>query len=244
MMKKRKAKKYEGIRVNFAERSGKYRNGLYLVLSAKGYPRRELKLREGVPIDDMVNHYKDRYISKITKKNIWKYLKDLRQGQEDKQKVSAARRKIGKRKRIDSSIRSGLTSTKPFDLLSATTATIRQKYAELLKPLVKDRELLKLVMQNAEKIKHRFTYETTVLGNNDSGDEVAIGQLKDIGNRDIRRVVDRYNDEIKRGLVITSSSWKQIVNTLNKDVSNKLLESFGRKAKTTLAMCRIIFSKN
>jgi hypothetical protein len=240
----KKKGKYDGIRVGFAERNNKYRKGLYVVLSAKGHPRRELKLKEGLQIDDMVQHYKDRYITKITNKNFARFMRGLRKDTKARSQTAKARKKLLKRKKIESSIKKGLTYTKEFDLLVAGNSMIRRKYKELLGPLVRDRELLEIIIQNADKIRHRFTYESRVLGNDGTGKEVLIGQIKDIGNRDLRKTVAEYQDEIKRGLVITSQTWRQIIKSLNKRSDNKLIDNYVDKAKVTFVMTRIVFTKN
>lgn len=106
-------------------------------------------------------------------------------------------RRVQQHGSLSTSVASGVTSA-TFDPLTITPLGIRKLYEQLLGPLVLDKTLLDLVIQNADKMRHRFQYRTLVRGVTDDNKTIPLAEITDYGNRTPEQYLRAYVHDYAR----------------------------------------------
>ena len=161
--------KNDKLRIDIIHYNNKFRKGDYIVINNEGKTR-TYKYKDEYPLDFYLEVAKQSRrkssITKGAKPNKRKIMQEL--NEVSKGKESAFLHKLGmnydkyKGKKVDEYFKKGRSEIElSFEAMKTNP---RKIYEKLLSPLVFDKELLQILIQNAEKFKHRFWYYTDIQG--------------------------------------------------------------------------------
>lgn len=193
-----------------------YKGATYVRIKEGNKPLKKWKLDGQTPIDVYLNYYRKR---DQKPRGIILYKKEIMGEKRTTQKQAMQRytKRLEKQGRlISTQIKTGITKTK-INLLTAGQKEIDKAYRELLEPLVLDKELLNLLIQNAYKFRHRFQYETKVIGlDKETRETTDLAKVSETG-RTIKEVQETYRHVIKQNGRIDSGTFRtQIMPFINK----------------------------
>jgi hypothetical protein len=177
----------KGLKVNIVTYNNKFRKGDYIVIN-KDRRTRTYKYKDEYPLDYYLEIAKQSWGAtektkgaKPSKRKILKELDAVSRGQE-----SNLLKRLGmnydkyKGKKVDEYFKKGRSEIRiPFENLKENP---RPVYEKLLRPLVLDEELLQILIQNAEKFKHRFWYYTEINGMSVADMNEGRGKIAKISN--------------------------------------------------------------
>lgn len=131
-----------------------------------------------------------------------------------------------KKKKIDKEIRKGITITQIKDAYSAGTNDIRKAKIELLKPLIKDEDILNLMItpENFKKIQHRIDYNIKIKNEKDETLAKTFAHGKDI-----HQTITELRETIQKGELIKYEYIK--IELENKGYKGLRIEQEGRSHK-------------
>lgn len=214
-MKKKKNKTKLVIRI--VERDNKARKGLYIYIrDPKTKEKGEYKW-DGI---SLINEYIDYFDAnrklrketgkrkKINRRKFHQELEKYIQKTDDKKTRQTLKKwkvKTRKYRKISTAFKKGMTTTTKN--LTQMEKNPMQAYKELFTPLVAggDKELVKILAQNANKLKHRLFYRINIDGINPiTGKEETIGKITDT-NKTIEHLANTYNKRFYKGLIIGSN---------------------------------------
>lgn len=134
------------------ELNNKSRKGIYLYIKEKGNKGAYYKLKEETPKEYYIERYEQTY--------------------KKQQKEKGKRRKYQEKKKytpkkitsLEKAISKGITKVKIKNIETTNQATITKAKKQLLYQLVRDEQLLQIIIQqqNIEKIKHRLEYNINI----------------------------------------------------------------------------------
>lgn len=215
MAKKRVDK---GLKIKLRNLKNKGRTGKYYYLREDGKTGRYFKYKKGLSIDNYISAYRGKV--KIKKSGVV--------AGTGRKQADIYVQKIRRQKPLDSLIGKGITETGVLDnMVKVDRAKIKKAYVKMLEPLVKDKDLLNILVrpENVEKFKHRIEGKITMIDEknkvnmvfrvfNKSIDEMTT-DLRDIMNgeklwiKDVRNLRNKgYRVEDVSGTTTTESSPK------------------------------------
>ena len=186
-MKKRIARDYS-TKVKRVRLSNKGRKGWFYYVKEAGKKGRYYKEKKGINVENYLNAYKGKV--KFRKGGVpeWK---------EGKSPSEIYIKSIKKRGQIDEIIGKGQSEINvPRVLGKMKLMEIRKKYEEKLRPLVKDKDLLKILSlpENVQKFKHRLQITTRIEG--DDGKIIVLKcfnkTMEEVFN-DLGKIIDKKN---------------------------------------------------
>jgi len=223
---KRERKKEGELTIKRKLLNNKSRKGWhYYIKEAKKKPA-YYKIHEGVDIENYLLAYQGKV--KIKKRGVLQYTKES--------PAEKYLRKVEKSKKIEDLISVGITESDIGDLRFTGKKNMHEAYKKMLKPLVKDKELLNILAleENVRKFKHRLQ-TTIVMSSEDGRVEIAIKTFnkdlaeikndfkeittkKDIQETDLQEILKKgYKLEgIPKGVDITGSKYHVIASKLGK----------------------------
>lgn len=144
----KKTNNYKDYKVKIKDFDNKSRKGQYLYIKKGNHPGRYYKYALEVPVDNYVNRYTANILSRIATP-----------GKKIKHEV-LSRKKVY----IEKSIKSGVTKVLIPEIRNISNNELNKYKEKLLKKLVKDKELLKIIAteHNFEKIKHRIEHKIII----------------------------------------------------------------------------------
>lgn len=178
------------VEMKIKEYQNKSRKGQYVYIKEKGKKASILKRRDNIPMGLYMLYYKDKTNKrrKLKAKSFIGYIKSYKGKSKDK---SITKRKIKKglsqyyrinKKAIHNEFKRGISKKVIPDILNLHHGILVKKTKELLEPLVLDKGLIRILVQesNLEKLKGRMTLKATIIGEN--GEKIcevnSIGILK------------------------------------------------------------------
>jgi len=239
------------LKIEIRTYNNKSRKGDYIVIK-EGKVSRAYKYDESFPLDFYVEVARKSIESKGQKgykphkKQIMTELKEVIKGKESKylQQIGLKYEKYKNLKPKDY-IKKGQTRVK---------TTLRQLeedpvkyYRKLLRPLVLDEELLKIVMQNADKFRHRFWYyleNRAIVLNKDGNNKEKIVAYHENNIKTPNELIINYRDRYKFGKVLQVGQ----LQTLAQEVGGINFQSFLGDSKERIRLLdtivTIVFTKS
>lgn len=204
-------KKKKGLTIRFSELNNKSRKGTYIYIrDTKTGKFGIYKYNPKMFIDAYIDMFQinrklagQKKYSRINKQRFQKTMQQLLEQKTDKytrQFIKKHREKTKKYIKMHKIFQPGMTST--ADDLAKLRDNRKKLYTQLLEPLVLDKQLLGIVMKNADKFKQRLYYRITVYGAvKELQTEQILGTIED-HNKTIEQVATQYGQELKRGQII------------------------------------------
>jgi hypothetical protein len=201
-MVKKKINKQKDNNITIRQKSlnNKSRKGLYYYIREKGKKPAYFKVKEGITVDNYLMAYYGKV--KIKKKGVVQYNKET--------PANKYLRKVDIRGgRIDNLIEKGITTNIVSNLKVLDRKMIHNTYIKMLKPLVKDKELLEILAteENIKKFKQRIQTSVTVTSKEEgirfelrifnktleevSNDFKEIGKKEGIFEGDIQKILNK-----------------------------------------------------
>lgn len=219
-----KKKDTKGLTIRRKELNNKSRKGWYYYIKEGKKRPAYYKIKEGVTIDNYLMAYTGKV--KIKKKGVMQYTKETPAEKYLKTVVKDKRK-------IDKLISKGITETSVTNLQLLDRSRSHAVYQKMLRPLVKDKELLHILAleENVRKFKHRIQTQV-VLSSGDGKISInlkafnkTLGDINtdligikkgSMNEEDLQNILKKgYKlDGVPRGVDITGSRYHIIANTI------------------------------
>lgn len=189
--------------IKIVELNNKSRKGTHIYIKQKGKPARYYKY-DGGTIDPYKLYYED--TNKKTKKGTLKTYKNRQIKKTKKGKWTLA-----KPLTIGKTIKKGIKKTTIKDLHNTARPQEEKKIKQLLKPLVYDTDILKIITEeeNMKKLVTRYEYRANLIGTHGQ----TLATVTHMGRKTPRTVYKELKELLKRGTTI-KPNYPQIANLL------------------------------
>lgn len=200
--------------VKIKELNNKSRKGLYVYIKNEGNVGRYYKIDS--PMENLKPyevHYNKKYMKKESSK-----LGEIKKYYQDKKPIAEHKTKYGRRS-IKSVFKKGISKIKISDVHRIDNITVNKKNKELLSKIVKDQDILNILIQNENlnKLKFRFNH---ILSFKDEDGKI-IGQDTIIGKMTLNEIIAIIQNNVMKGEVIEGSQgWKRINDRINTNIKD------------------------
>lgn len=163
-------------------------------------------------VKEKVIHIKNQQQKKGLRIKLGRIRKTIKKKVKEKQRRKSII-ELRRRKSINEVLKKGISKvTIDYNQVRNNSIALRKTYYQLLKPLIKDEEILRIMIQpeNIEKIKHRIKINTTITG------EERKNIMIDSYNKTLGTIISEV-EELKRGGFITQQSLRTMIKN-NKNI--------------------------